>query len=670
MRGTDGPRPSRSSAPRSRAVLLRCVLLAAALLASLAASAAAEPASQPGSTAAARLDVGRHHSCAILPGGSVRCWGYGLVGQLGYAGTASIGDDEVPASAGPVDLGAGRSATAISAGDFHTCALLDDGSVRCWGYGANGRLGYGNVQNVGDDETPGSAGPVNLGPGRTATAISAGLGHTCALLDDATVRCWGYGENGALGYANSVTIGDDETPAAAGPVALGAGRTATAISAGGDFTCALLDDGTVRCWGLGLDGRLGYGNTNRIGDDETPASAGPVDIGPGRTATAISAGARATCAVLDTAALRCWGEGREGALGYGDGNYIGDTETPGTAGPVDIGAGRTAVAISVGRHTCSVLDLGRARCWGPNAAGQLGLGHTDRIGDDELPGSVPLLDVGAGATVAAISAGELHTCARLGDGRVRCWGNGANGQLGLCDERDIGDDELPPAVGAVAIGLPGLPAASCPASPPPPVGGGLAPPPAPAGPNSPGGAPDPLADALAAQAARAAALRSCLRDVARKLSAGRRRARGLPAPRRAAALREANRLAARRSSACHRRHGRTPGRVTGLTARAGGRGAVKLSFRSAGSDGSRLPPARGYLVKRAAQPIRSARDFARARAVCGGKCTFDVTRVGATLTLTITRLRPGSIVYLSVAARDDVSGRIGPRSSSIRVRVR
>jgi hypothetical protein len=135
-------------------------------------------------------------------------------------------------------------------------------------------------------------------------------------------------------------------------------------------------------------------------------------------------------------------------------------------------------------------------------------------------------------------------------------------------------------------------------------------------------------------------------------------------------MRQASRLAARRRAACDRRHGRTPGRVTGLTVRALGRGAAQLSFRSTGTEGSRLPPARGYLVKRSSRPIRSARDFARARALCGGKCTFDVTRVGATLRLRITGLRAGSTVHLSVAARDNVSGRIGPRSPSIRLRVR
>ena len=109
----------------------------------------------------------------------------------------------------------------IDVGDRHTCALLDNGKVRCWGYGGNGRLGYGNSNNIGDDEVPGSAGPVKLGAGRRAVAISAGDAHSCALLDNGGVRCWGHGLYGRLGYGNAATIGDDETPGGFGPVSLG-----------------------------------------------------------------------------------------------------------------------------------------------------------------------------------------------------------------------------------------------------------------------------------------------------------------------------------------------------------------------------------------------------------------------------------------------------------------
>ena len=652
MHELDGTR----SRPHRRLAVVQGMLVAVILTSSLPGAALAEQASQPASAAAARLDVGRNHSCAVLAGDRVRCWGYGAEGQLGYANTATIGDDEAPGSVGPVQLGTGRTATAISAGGFHTCALLDDGSVRCWGYGRNGRLGYANLDNVGDDESPGSVEPVDLGRGRTATAISAGFGHTCALLDNGSVRCWGYGENGALGYADTADIGDDESPGSAGPVDLGQGRTATAISAGNDFTCAVLDDGSVRCWGLGLDGRLGYGNTLRVGDDETPGSVGPVDVGPERTAAAISAGAHGTCALLDDATVRCWGEGREGALGYGDGKYVGDNETPGAVGPVDIGAERTATAITAGRHTCAVLDIAAVRCWGPNARGQLGYANATTIGDTETPGSAGPVDLGEGRTATAVSVDESHTCARLDNGAVRCWGYGGNGRLGLCNERNIGDDESPAMVPPVA-----LESADCPISGPtvqsrPP-------------PRSAPGVADALSQALGAQAARLGGLRSCLSRVARHTRRELGRARHGSRSRRGAAKRHIKRHRAQLRGRCSRVWGRTPGRVTGLKARALSRRSVVLTFKAPGTDGSRPPAAHTYLVKESKRPIRTRRAFRRAPALCKGRCRFaTVTAVGAPISLRVTHLRPRTTYYFAVVARDNVSQRRGPRGRAVRVR--
>ncbi|MBA3302056.1 MAG: hypothetical protein H0T15_09340, partial [Thermoleophilaceae bacterium] len=239
------------------------LLVLAALAAALPAGAPAEQASQPTSLAAGQLDSGGAHSCALLASANVRCWGFNGDGQLGYGNTNTIGDDETPGSAGPVDLGAGRTALAIGVGEFHSCALLDNGRVSCWGFGFDGRLGYNNTANFGDNETPGSVGTVDLGAGRIATAITAGDAHTCAILDDVNdvedgaVRCWGFGGNGRLGDGTDIltdnrppdNIGDNETPGSVAPVDLGPGRTAKAISAGAAHTCALLDDDTVRCWG-------------------------------------------------------------------------------------------------------------------------------------------------------------------------------------------------------------------------------------------------------------------------------------------------------------------------------------------------------------------------------------------------------------------------------------
>jgi alpha-tubulin suppressor-like RCC1 family protein len=341
------------------------------------------------------LAAGARFSCARLDTGRVRCWGYALYGQLGNGDQFNIGDDENPGSVAPIDLGAGRTARAISAGFYHACAILDTGQVRCWGYGSNGALGYGNRQSIGDGETPGSVGPVDLGAGRTAVAITGGGRHTCAILDNGKVRCWGEGRQGQLGYGNRKDIGDNETPGSVGPVKLGKGRKAVAISAGFKNTCAILDNGKVRCWGLGTSGQLGYGNTKKIGDDETPASVRPVKLGKGRKAIAISTWGRHTCAVLNNRKVLCWGTGKYGQLGYGNTRNIGDNESPGSVGPVKIGRGRKAVAIQGGgRHTFALLDNGRLRSWGLGSSGQLGYANTKNIGDNEKPASAGPISLG------------------------------------------------------------------------------------------------------------------------------------------------------------------------------------------------------------------------------------------------------------------------------------
>lgn len=399
------------------------------------------------------IDAGSQHSCVILEGGQVRCWGYGANGRLGLGNTANIGDDESPASVGPVNLGAGRKAVAIGAGNSMTCALLDSSQVRCWGEGADGRLGTGGTDDIGDNELPAASAPIDLGAGRTVKAISVGGSHSCAILDNGQVRCWGLNDGGQLGYGNTATIGDDEAPGSVGPVDLGAGRTAVEVSAGSAHTCAILDNGQVRCWGSGGQGRLGYGTTQNIGDNESTATAGPVNLGPGRTAKAISAGGDHTCAILDDGSLRCWGGNFNGQLGYGNTANIGDNEAPGSVGPVDLGAGRTAVAVAAGdSFTCALLDDDTIRCWGQGSFGRLGYGNTATIGNDEPPSAAGPIDFGAGAI--AVETGSSHACAVFETGAVRCWGNGGQGRLGYGNTASLGDDEglslVPP------LGLGGL----------------------------------------------------------------------------------------------------------------------------------------------------------------------------------------------------------------------
>ena len=107
--------------------------------------------------------------------------------------------------------------------------------------------------------------------------ISAGVAHSCALMTDGTVRCWGRNAHGQLGLGHTQAIGDDEPAIAGGVVDLGG--SATQVAAGGEHSCALMVGGAVRCWGLGIDGQLGYANVDDVGDDELPSAAGDVPLG-------------------------------------------------------------------------------------------------------------------------------------------------------------------------------------------------------------------------------------------------------------------------------------------------------------------------------------------------------------------------------------------------------
>jgi hypothetical protein len=161
------------------------------------------------------------HTCAVLGGGNVRCWGFGIYGQLGYGVAGVIGDIESPASAGDVIVSSSSNVTQIAVGYYHTCVLQSDGDVRCWGYGQNGQLGYGSVSNIGDNEDPVSAGDVNVLSAITVVQVAAGYYHTCTLLGGGVVRCWGSGSAGQLGYGNTNNVGDIEAPDFAGDISIG-----------------------------------------------------------------------------------------------------------------------------------------------------------------------------------------------------------------------------------------------------------------------------------------------------------------------------------------------------------------------------------------------------------------------------------------------------------------
>ena len=199
----------------------------------------------------------------------------------------------------------------------------------------------------------------SLGEGRTAVAITAGYYHTCAILDDGSVSCWGQ-NGGALGDG---TYTNRNTPTQTS--SLGADRTAFAISAGYEHTCAILDNGSVSCWGDNEFGQLGDGtNTNRLTPTQTSS------LGTDRTAVAITVGWFHTCAILDDESVSCWGRNYFGQLGLGDNT---DRNTPTQI--LSLGESPIVVSIAAGRgHTCIIFDDGSVGCWGYNGYGQLGDG--------------------------------------------------------------------------------------------------------------------------------------------------------------------------------------------------------------------------------------------------------------------------------------------------------
>jgi cysteine-rich repeat protein len=386
------------------------------------------------------------HTCVRTRTGAVRCWGRGINGQLGYGNIEDVGDDEVPADVGSVDVGG--VVVHLSGGYAHTCAVLDDGAVRCWGGGMNGRLGYGNTQTIGDDETPAVAGDVDVGG--FAVQVTTGASHTCVLLDDGDVRCWGIGSAGELGYGNLDPIGDNEAPAIAGDVAVGGGGVVVQIAAGSSHTCARLTSGAVRCWGWNDHGQLGLGHTDSIGDDEPPSIVPDVVVlGPDEDdeVVGITATIGHSCALLASGNARCWGQGEAGILGHGNTEDIGDDETPASAGNIAFGG----IAVELSAGPCVRLEDGDVRCWGAGSSGALGLGSVANIGDDELPSST--LAVSLGGPAVHVHSDGLRACAVLEGGEVRCWGFNAFGQLGYGNTSNIGDDpgELPSTVGPVQV---------------------------------------------------------------------------------------------------------------------------------------------------------------------------------------------------------------------------
>jgi len=350
-----------------------------------------------------RISVGGFHTCGVVTNGEVKCWGRNEVGQLGMGLTNANANGKWAVAA----LG---NVLDISAGYEHTCALHFDGTVSCWGYNNAGQLGNGNKNN--------SWSPVTV-PGLTnVIAISAGMYHTCAVRSDYTAVCWGAGDYGVLG--NGLTVGSLSPT----PVLNLAGIVA--ISASAFNTCVLLNDSTMRCWGDDTRGEVGNGYSS-TSEFLTPQSTGLTNV------TSIDQNS----ARKNDGTLWFWGANEYGQAGTGE-KVPGEPANIEYHSPIQVLGISNAASISrAGVATCAAMTDGTARCWGTNSSGSLGLGTND---NSFIPVAVPGL-----TGVSTLDCGSSGSCcAIITGGQLRCWG--ANGYSQAKGDGTAGA-QLSPTVG-------------------------------------------------------------------------------------------------------------------------------------------------------------------------------------------------------------------------------
>ncbi len=346
---------------------------------------------------------------------NIYCWGNALASQgLGSSSgdttatealrTRSLEDPEIykdylPQGKDFKDL---KKVAQIAAGTNHTCALLEDGTLRCWGGNGSGQLGNNSIVD--------SRIPVRMEGLSAVSAISCGDGFSCVIVGG-QVKCWGSNDFGQLGN-NSKT-------SSLVPVTVTALTDVSDIALGDRHACAI-SKGSVKCWGA--NGDTVVTNVGRLGNNTKEGSPVPVQVeGIAAGATSVCTGAHHSCAVVAGSA-KCWGGNIHGQLG--------NNANTDSLIPVQV-EGLTSNVTSVfcgDAHNCAIHG-GGAKCWGWNATGQLG----NNSGSNS---SVPVQVEGLSKDVVYMEAGNTHSCAIV-SGQVKCWGGWDGGQLGLNDTTDL-----------------------------------------------------------------------------------------------------------------------------------------------------------------------------------------------------------------------------------------
>ena len=354
------------------------------------------------------LSLGIQHSCGILENGSAICWGSDPHGQLGDGGSS----DKYTRPTNHIISPDGSPFKSIFAEYHRTCALTFEGHLYCWGYNPNGESGEGTTNTY---KSPTNL--VKIPLNRTVENVGMGRDHTCAVLDDSSLMCWGSDSYGTLGNGETETSSQYEPVYAAIPE----GRTVKSVDGGRDNTCILLTDGGVMCWGKDHVGQNGDGGTSAT----TYSISSNVALPNGRAAVLLEVGDFHSCVILDNGQVSCWGWNKHGMLGD---NTTVDSHTPSIA---LLPNGSVAVDLDVGLyHSCAVIDNGSVYCWGHNNKGRLGVGAV--YGAQFL---IPQHVVGVTDAVD-VEVDEVHTCILNRNGTILCWGHNKQGQLGIGHSSD------------------------------------------------------------------------------------------------------------------------------------------------------------------------------------------------------------------------------------------
>lgn len=350
------------------------------------------------------LSAGGFHTCAVVDDGRLACWGSNQQKQLGR--------DEDSNQERPVFVDDLDFVEEVSAGWWQTCAIADGDQLRCWGYNSEGQLGIGSIGNS-------IAQPQDVTGINSAQLVAAGQSHGCAVHDGGAVSCWGAAFEGQLGHGHSSTDlglppqpveGFDGSPAV------------TDLSAGWGVSAAIAG-GELKTWGDNEDHQI---SQTDIGHEPTPVAVDVLDdsVSP----TSVSAGWHHSCAVVDGDEVLCWGKNEIGQLGH---------DTSDSAAPVVDLPAHPSIEIDAGwgAHSCAQSNLG-LHCWGNNDSGQLGAGEE---AEEIAWQAIEIFD----EPMADVAVGHSHTCALTESGEVYCWGSNSHGQLGVGEAISQSPDPLP-----------------------------------------------------------------------------------------------------------------------------------------------------------------------------------------------------------------------------------